>query len=293
MGQYSEKPSFWTTDFWEVNSDRSPSFIGNEPLSVWVQPGSDSFESGFVGPFGGFWARSQQALGDGLEECMSNLERVAFEKQCKLLRVRLPPVNSGLTHVIDSVETLEPFGWRKVGVDIDHIVDVSEGLPDFRRGRTRDLAGGMSEGFISETSGSFVEDAITVISRNRRAKDVPLTMNQAMATNLASKFGDAIRVSVVRSGKSKKVVAGSLSIMLQPSVAYVVQWGHEPGEVRGVSPMATLAREVFTDLRNCGAATILLGSSSENGVLNPGLARFKESLGATPTEKWTAEKLLP
>lgn len=260
--------------------------------SVWLVAPDQSLKSGFVGPFGGFWAQSSTELEDNFASHLSNLERLASDAAVGIMLARLPPMDSGLLNVVDDPNSVRRFGWKIVGQETDHLVTVSSGLPELSRLRQRDIARAESLGFSSMSGLEFLEEAVLVVEANRMAKMVPLTLSLDKAEALARLLGEEIRVSIVRNNESRQPVAGSLSVMVQAGVGYVIQWGHFVETGSTVSPMAMLAEEVFSDLVQQGANKILLGSSSVSGVVNPGLARFKESLGATPTPKWVIQKIL-
>lgn len=285
MGEAPKLPAFWQSEFWEANQRQDVFFMGSRIRSVWVED-EDMFVSGLVGPFGGFWSEEVTALNDCIESSIAEINSTAKARGRKKLLVRLPPSSSNLAYVISAPDQLETFGWKKVLVDVDHRVDLSQGLPEVSRLRKRDIARAKVKGFVAKSGTEFLQQAVEAVRRNRNVKGVPLTVNDALARRLSSGMGEKIRASIVET-PDKLIVAGSLSLVLQNSVGYVIQWGHDQFGAESTSPMALLANEVFRDLQNLGVKTVLLGSSSEKGELNPGLARFKESLGAEPSEKWT------
>lgn len=285
-----EKPAFWGSSFWEANPSVNPIFLSNSLNSVWLRERGAVLQSGFLGPFGGFWTDSPSGLSSDFGRHNNDIEELAIRERRTILRVRLPPMGSGLRHVVEGYDQVRQHGWSIAMTETDHIVDLSQGLPVFNRLRRRNISQACALSYSSESGLHVLDEALSVVAINRASKSVPLTVSRAKAVALARLLGHRVRLSVVRDGEAKRVVAGSLSIILQTGVAYVIQWGHCPSVQAAVSPMALLAREVFSDLLQNGCHKALLGTSSERGEVNPGLARFKESLGAQPVAKLIIQK---
>lgn len=127
--------------------------------------------------------------------------------------------------------------------------------------------------------------AYEVIRINRAWRGYPLRMTLEQVVRTApvvdGHFG-------VLSLEGKDLAAVQMH-RVTPGVMQVVYWGNVPDERREVRPMARLVPEVMAWCRDMGVSIVDAGPSSENGVLNVGLAEFKESHGGIPTQKQVYE----
>jgi hypothetical protein len=83
-----------------------------------------------------------------------------------------------------------------------------------------------------------------------------------------------------------EVVAAALVVRLNQDVAYVLYWGDTPAG-RARSAVAPLASFLAGHYGNLGVSILDLGISSVKGIIDDGLARFKENLGSEVSLKLT------
>ncbi len=84
-------------------------------------------------------------------------------------------------------------------------------------------------------------------------------------------------------------VAAAVVFRIHEQIAMVVYWGHlyEFSEFRPINLMAFL---LMNNYKEKGFKILDIGPSSEYGVLDEGLASFKESLGCITSDKYTLIK---
>ena len=131
--------------------------------------------------------------------------------------------------------------------------------------------------FIADAS---LEETYGVIRRNREENGYPLAMSleQVKATSAV------IDMHCFLLRKEGRDAAAALVYRLNPRHAMVVYWG-DVAEFRPDRPMNLLAHSVFEACRALGYETLDIGPSSSQGIPDPGLCSFKESLGCTLTSK--------
>ena len=127
-----------------------------------------------------------------------------------------------------------------------------------------------------------LEDVYATIKKNREMRGFPLRMTAQELRDTAQIAG--LRLFALRD-RNGEMVAAAVAYRSSAVGYQLIYWGHtEP--TPGV--MNLLAAELTAALSEDSSADFLdLGPSSDCGVLLPGLARFKQSLGALPTVKPT------
>ena len=88
-----------------------------------------------------------------------------------------------------------------------------------------------------------------------------------------------------------QLVAAAICVAVSSRVLYVYAWGEIEG-AEALSPVSVLADELSNFARVNGFELLDLGTSSVEGIVNPGLLAFKRSLGADDSLKLWLTKVL-
>ena len=127
------------------------------------------------------------------------------------------------------------------------------------------------------------------IAQNRQKKARTLSMSwsdvEAMVTAFPSKL------HLFGAEQDGKLLAAAICIAVSARVLYVYAWGEIAG-AESLSPVCVLADDISNFARNQGFELLDLGTSSLEGIVNPGLIAFKGSLGASNSLKLWLTKVL-
>lgn len=142
----------------------------------------------------------------------------------------------------------------------------------------------MRQGFGFERTGD-ARRAYAVIKANRESKGYPLAMSLEQVLATVAPAGP-VKADFFVMGKDGADVAAAMVYHAAPGVAQVIYWGDAPG-YSALRPMNALPYFLFGHYRREGFGIVDVGPSSTNGVPNPGLCDFKESIGCLPSLKPT------
>ena len=128
-----------------------------------------------------------------------------------------------------------------------------------------------------------------IIAQNRQKKARTLSMSwnevEAMVTAFPSKL------HLFGAGQDGQLLAAAICVAVSTRVLYVYAWGEIAG-AESLSPVCVLADDISNFARSQGFELLDLGTSSVEGIVNPGLVAFKGSLGASNSLKLWLTKVL-
>lgn len=131
--------------------------------------------------------------------------------------------------------------------------------------------------------------AYETILDNRRKKARPMSLSWPDLAAMIQTFPN--QMHLFGATQSGAIIAAAICLAVNPNTLYVHAWGERAG-AESVSPVTTLA-ECIHAFATAQAFTLLdLGASSAQGIVDPGLQAFKNSLGAQPSLKlWLRKDL--
>lgn len=127
-----------------------------------------------------------------------------------------------------------------------------------------------------------ISRAYAVIKANREAHDYHLAMSldQVQATAQVA-GGQCFLLSLDDVDVASAIVFG-----VADGIVQVIYWGDVPG-YSDRRPVNLLAADIFEYYRTHGAPIVDVGPSSNNGIPNSGLCRFKESIGCRTSLRYS------
>ena len=131
----------------------------------------------------------------------------------------------------------------------------------------------------------MLSDAYELIRKSRELKGYPVTMSLNELIQSFSKFPDRYLLFSIRNS-SGEMLAASVAIYVNEHVLYDFYHGDEP-EARRHSPIVPLIDGLYSYAKTHGYALLDLGTSTEKGVKNKNLFKFKKHLGAQVASKIT------
>lgn len=124
-----------------------------------------------------------------------------------------------------------------------------------------------------------VKDFLTaydVIKINRQQMGYPLKISMEQMQDLIKMESLTCRCFGVKT--DYVFIASAIIFDVTDDISQVIYWG-DVEEYRKMRPMALLTTEIFDYYKNLGKKYLDIGPSSENGIINIGLADFKKSIG--------------
>lgn len=120
------------------------------------------------------------------------------------------------------------------------------------------------------------ELAYDVIKVNREQMGYPLKISIHQMQDLINMDSLKVRSFVVR--QQEKPIAAAIIFDVTKETSQVIYWG-DILEYRNERPMDLLTLQIFDTYKKLGKKYLDIGPSSEDGVINVGLADFKKSIG--------------
>ncbi len=124
-----------------------------------------------------------------------------------------------------------------------------------------------------------------IIKQNRLQRGFPLRLSFNDLTameNLTQVYYNLLKID-------GNIVASSISYKVSEKYSIVVYWGNLV-EYNHLRPMNLLAFNLFHQMKTEGFTHIDIGHSTENGIPNFGLCKFKENIGCKTSLKYTLLK---
>ena len=289
MGMRDEiPPLYWRSSFFNQFKSRFLLSEG-EITRTWWSLLDGKLVSGFHGPFGGFQANKVFLDRISKEEIQSNLSnlrgKLPIDSGEVILRVRTYP-ESAFQHWSPEQEiSLQQIGFRELYRDIGHHILIQGDIKkNWNRNRVREF--NKTEELLD------FEEVITqehksklfqILNDNAISKGrlFPLTelMFQGMCDSLSS---NELNLFLCFHKKNRSVVAAAICQIIDGTSVYVYRWAGSVMTEHNLrhSPITYLAHRIYSYYQDLQKEVIYLGTSSVNGVINTGLAAFKESLGA-------------
>jgi hypothetical protein len=254
-----------------------------------IRPGV--FASPGRGPYGGFDVSSdmdEAELAHFIAATGTRL-RAAGAQQVELA---LPPFCYAPRSGPRGLAVLCRLGYRVMRQELNQAVVVTEaslaerGNYENRKRLNKASRTGLS---VRHLDASEYQVAYNAILENRLQKGRSLSMSWEDVQAMIAVFPQ--HMHVFGAELDGRIIAAAICLSVSRQVLYVYAWGECNG-VESISPVSSIAAHVYTFAQNHGYALLDLGTSSVDGIVNPGLVRFKQSLGATTSLKLWLRKSL-
>jgi len=128
------------------------------------------------------------------------------------------------------------------------------------------------------------ELAYNVIKINREEMGNPLNISKNHMEDLLNMNSLTCRCFGVM--KEDFFIATAIIFDVTDEISQVIYWG-DISSYRNIKPMALLTTEIFDYYKKIGKKYLDIGISSEDGIINAGLADFKKSIGCSNNIKIT------
>lgn len=285
-----EPPLYWQDNYFAQFNTIPIAVTAYGFLSHWFLEGK-TLKSGFSAPFGGLWPITQDShelsVDGHLEMVRTGAGAIGRIEE---LKIRLSPDELFETTMLVNSDDLWHLGFDVCFTETDHIIDLGgDWFSAWNRNRKRDLSkSNESLEFKRVDSEDYFQSIAGVIESNRTNKGIVNNFNVDTLIHWKALFGNQILYYLCTTRGTELPVAAAVCQVVNQSIVYVYKWGDDRKTANAAltnSPMSYLAYHLFTELKSIGVQKIYLGTSSVNGHIDLGLARFKESIGGKAFRK--------
>lgn len=200
--------------------------------------------------------------------------------------VKLAPASQDLRLFSRSMNALHRAGFMLEYADLNYDlrpqdINFAGGLSD---GARKKLAKCERAGFHSRPlERKEWARAHTLIAENRRRAERTLSVAYKSLCELETARPGTHRL--FGTFDAERMIAAAICVMVEPDITYIYAWGD--AEKNEYAPTVQLCECIYEEAAFSGCRLLDAGISTERGVPNPGLIRFKESLGFMPSVKAT------
>jgi len=241
--------------------------------------------SPFSAPFGGFTTSRADVSLEHVESAVAGLS--SFARGRKLgVKLALPPSPYAPALIPKFFSALLRGGFRLDFTDLNYTFDLRGTSPYgdlLQRNARKNLKAASTFPFrlerVSSQEGRMA--AYAIIAENRTSKGYPLRMTYAQVEETVKIIPADFFILHIE----EEAVASAIVFRVQTKIAQVIYWGDVPGH-SSARPVNFLASRLFEFYRGEKFDFLDVGPSSENGIPNYGLCRFKESIGCGVGEKY-------
>ncbi len=248
---------------------------------------SGCFVSPRRGTFGGFYTDKAIPITLASEFLDSVIRFLATMGARKLEITMAPASHAPAMHAI-YLNLLIQRGAvvRTVDLNYDQPVTKLPFIDQIDYGNKKRVRKAAREGFVAYAEAfDMLKPVYEVIAENRRRHGLSVSMSVLQLEEMNQRLPGFFHLFSVRSSASPSVlVASAICLRLQPDILYVFYWGEIDG-MNTYSPVVMLAAEIYSFCQKNQITLLDAGISTVAGIPNPGLIRFKESLGFRASEK--------
>lgn len=135
---------------------------------------------------------------------------------------------------------------------------------------------------------SEYRSAYEVICANRARRGFPITMSWPQLEEMFAAFPEDSKVFLTTC--EDRTVASAICFRINSQILYVFYWGEADG-LSEISPITSLAKDIYTYAQSESYRLLDLGTSTIDGAPNLGLIHYKLNLGAEVSNKFFFRKV--
>lgn len=281
-------PLFWRERYWE-GDDRAQSLtksLGSSMAKIFFRINGSVVEVPGRATFGGWYPTGSSKLTD--THYVELYRGLLEESASSTLVVRLPPKYFLPEFFLPQVEALRQLpGVEVTDVNFSIYLNDDSGNHSFSRGnrkRVRQFA--EAAGRIRECLDPERNAAYDLLRNNRSRRSAQLSMSRASFLAVLSDNPDHYRCWLAHVGG--EILGVALTVQISEETLYVLYWGDSVAG-RQMSVVASICGFLIRLAKDEGSRFLDLGISSVEGVVDDGLKRFKENLGAFASPQPTFE----
>lgn len=284
---------FCSTDFSELNSvffnatkyllfeEENKSKAG---LVLGVQ--DDKYIAPPFAPFSGF-NRINDTSQESIDKIIPLLVNYSRENKVRL-ELTFPPIVYNHEFYNLCVNSFSRSEFEISYIDINYHLDVNKLKNNYvehlSKAGKKNLKNGLAAkkiDLLHSSDTAFISDAYEIISENRISKGYPLKMSlQKVMETIQVIPADFFILEI-----NNERVAAAQVFHVAVGIVQVVYWGDRPG-FEPYRPMNVLAYKIFEYYKEKEIKIIDIGPSSDGGIPNYGLCKFKTNIGCDTSLKF-------
>jgi len=279
--QFNPHP-FISEPFIELNKGKADRIIRlvdrtNKPaLGLIAGINEGIIQSPFSAPFGGFHFRNQIIYVKEIDSFITSLKSFIGSYGLHGINIVLPPDIYHSTFNAKIVNSLIRLGFQSGIPEITNWIDLLSFNGEYTKSNSREFyRQAVKNGLFFElvVEESEKSEIYNLIRENRTKFGRPIFMTLRDILNTGNLWPvDFFKVNT----DDKTIVASAIFYRAHPNIAYAVLWGDNDFG-RTLRAMDYLVLNLCTYFKRLGTRYIDLGISTEKGIPNEGLLRFKES----------------
>jgi hypothetical protein len=289
---FPENPHpFISEQFIEINREKAEKVIrlvnNNQKAVIGVIAGIKSgvLHSPFSAPFGGFHFRHEIIYISEVDSFITSIKEYIVSQRLSGIEITLPPDIYNRTFNAKIVNSLIRSGFQSKLPEITNWVDLKKFHETFAQRNSREYYRQAVRNGLSFDL-TFDEDKKIEIFELIRKNRVKFGRPIFMTLNDILKTGNIWPVDFFRvTTQNGTLVASAIFYRFRKDICYAVFWGDNE-EGRPLRAMDFLTFNLWTYYKELGYQYIDLGISTELGIPNEGLLRFKESHDATSSLRY-------
>ena len=282
----------WDQKFWS-SQFTNYTLIQEGSVTIFLTEDSLCLKSGFIGPFGGptpLKFEIPREHSSQVKILLSNFEELGRKNGKQHLKIRLPPKGFYQSNDAFLEDLLISLGW------VVHVTDVNSSrkldnkeIESLNRNRLRDFKNWSKLNYEYKTNDEDTIGIYKCIEKNRLEKGLTPGISLMLLERLIDKISPNISTHLIR--VNNEIVSCAVALHLNDEIFHVYMWAAQKHTAYlNSSPIALLYVELskFANERNFNH--ICLGTSSQEGIVDSGLVRFKDSLGTSISPRLTFRK---
>ena len=246
---------------------------------------SNELLSPFSAPFGGFHFKKENIYSEKIDAFMLSLKEYIYINNFTEFRTTLPPDIYHQTFNAKCINSLNRAGFLNKTPEITSWIDLSSIADNYTQKNSREYYRQAQRNhlvFEQTFSESDKADAYQLISENRAKFGRPIYMTLDDLKQMEELWPvDYFKVTTTE----QEMLASAIFYRWSNNIAYAVFWGdNEQG--RSLRAMDYLILNLWHFYKNKKYRYVDLGISTEDGVPNSGLLRFKETHEAVSSVRY-------
>ena len=273
---------FISERFIELNSSKADKVVwlvcddGEHNIGLVAGIKDGVLKSPFSAPFGGVHFRKENIYISEIDKFINLLKQYSTANGLDGIEITMPPDLYHMTFNSKVSNSMFRHNFKSTVPDITNWVNLNNFKGVYSQKNSREYfrqAERNNLKFVITNDSSEKRKVYDLICFNRKKFGRPIFMTFEDVNNVSNIWSvDFFKVE----SAEQQIVASSIFYRNHPEICYAVFWG-DNDEGRPLRAMDFMVLNLFMYYKNLGFKYIDLGISSESGIPNEGLMRFKES----------------
>ena len=275
--------SFITTPFFDLNKSKIEKLVylivdNDKKVSLGLVVGikNKKLLSPFSAPFGGFHFRNDKIYISEIDEFLISLKKYINKNELSGFKITLPPNIYHQSFNAKMINSLIRNGFKMAIPEITNYVDLKSFSGTFTDRNSRNY-------FNQAVKNELAFEMVTNFYDKEKVFDLIVENRQKFGRPIYMTIEDVLRTSRLWKtdffkviDKDNNLVASAIYYRFDYKISYAVFWGdNDLG--RPLRAMDFLAYNLWNFYKKLDYEIIDLGTSTESGLPNEGLLRFKET----------------